>query len=398
VRPQLAIPLIALTSSFFWAREVVSQSLPAAQIHLGLPLPPPPPESVEAGSPAYRFIPNRSPRENARVRAAIVRKLQVWSRRLNALDLQTTQSLPGGLNALRSGSVTGQGSLAERKTLSDNVIAWTRTLSQFQLYSQCGMTDRSQDVELYNGSLGPTSAFVMAHQASTAQIQWNNNLSSIFIGPNQDAGNVSGTRWCTGTLIDDIHLLTAGHCYQPDVNGFRTPIGLGSDGNSHKLSPDELAPLTHVNFNYQIDGATRAVRPEMPYPVVKMVEFELGNLDYAILELGKDTGGELPGAKFPHASSDTTTSSLASATVLTIVQHPGGKPKRIAAGSKISTGPNSITYGDIDTADASSGAGIIDQRGSLIGVHTDPGCTTIGIGSNAGVPLAAISKVSAIIR
>ena len=57
--------------------------------------------------------------------------------------------------------------------------------------SICGVADDSQEVEQYDGTLGVTTAFVAARQSAAAQVQWNDNLATIFTNP----GNVSGVRW-----------------------------------------------------------------------------------------------------------------------------------------------------------------------------------------------------------
>jgi hypothetical protein len=75
------------------------------------------------------------------------------------------------------------------------------------LESQCGAADDSQPVEQYDGTLGVTTAFVNNNQRPVGQLQWNDNLASIYTNP----GNVSGVRWCTGTLITNDLFLTAGH-------------------------------------------------------------------------------------------------------------------------------------------------------------------------------------------
>jgi hypothetical protein len=74
------------------------------------------------------------------------------------------------------------------------------------LESICGATDDSQPVEQYDGTLGVTIVFVNGHQSAVGQIQWNDNLASIYTNP----GDVSGVRWCSGTLISNDLFLSAG--------------------------------------------------------------------------------------------------------------------------------------------------------------------------------------------
>jgi hypothetical protein len=153
----------------------------------------------------------------------------------------------------------------------------------------------------------------------------------------------------------------------------------------------------HVNFNYQIDAATRQVRTPDSFPISKLIEHRQGQLDYAIVELGPNSAGQLPTFRYPAELYDATPVGLAQATALTIIQHPMGSPKRIGAGSQRRISGGQIFYSDIDTYGGSSGSGIIDQRGLLIGVHTNGGCSATG-GENFGVSLQAISQASGLIR
>lgn len=84
------------------------------------------------------------------------------------------------------------------------------------LESICGATDDSQPVEQYGGTLGVTTTFVAAHQSPVGQLQWNNNLAALYTSP----GNVSGVRWCTGTLISNDLFLSAGHCFDQNGGGW----------------------------------------------------------------------------------------------------------------------------------------------------------------------------------
>src|SRR4051794_32506437 len=84
--------------------------------------------------------------------------------------------------------------------------------------NQCGVADDSQPVEQYDGTLGVDINFVNARQGPAGQLQWNNNLATIYTDP----GNVSGARFCSGTLISPDLWLTAGHCFK-EGGGWRFP-------------------------------------------------------------------------------------------------------------------------------------------------------------------------------
>ena len=354
------------------------------------PLPP------EFGDVAkYKFDPRMSAKDRAATRRRIAVALATWTSRLRAYD--TAKLHPNESNAdvlMAAASATG----ASRGSIEEKARVAQQLLDVFDTESLCGPTSNAQDVELYNGNLGPTKEFVSGIQAATVQIQWNDNLQTVFSKPGDDAGNVSGARWCTGTFIGGNRVITAGHCFEQRVSNFRMPTHTNSSGTRQSLSSKDLVSLFHVNFNYQVNGQTRQVRTPSVYPISSLVEFEKGGLDYAIVPLGSGADGQPASASFSALTYSSTTSELEGATSLTVVQHPLGEPKKVSAGSKISIGATKISYSDVDTLDASSGAGIVDQNALLIGVHTDGGCSIRGGGANSGIPLASIRSVSDVIQ
>ena len=187
-------------------------------------------------------------------------------------------------------------------------------------------------------------------------------------------------------------MLTAGHCFdvQQNQNSWISPFKR-ADGRSEFLSPEQLATLQVVNFRYQINGDTGAVRQADVYPIVRLVEHRLGGLDYAIVEVGRNAQGELPSAKYP--PSPVLIRPPLDGEVMAVLQHPQGDPKKIAAGHVKATQASAVYYGDVDTYGGSSGSGVRDSTGAVIGVHTNGGCEAIG-GANRGVTTAAISPVS----
>jgi V8-like Glu-specific endopeptidase len=245
---------------------------------------------------------------------------------------------------------------------------------------------------------------VDTHQRSAAQIQWRSDLLQRFGRPGDDPGNVNGERWCSGTLISADQFLTAGHCFLPDLNGWRTPRRMV--GNALKrLTPPELAPLMVVNFNYQVDGADpkgQRIRVPDTYPIVRLVEHgldpALGNLDYAIIELGRDVRGRHPGDDYRIALLDASQSTLQGLTLVTLIQHPNGYPKKIEAGAGVTLTTSYLEYDDLDTEGGSSGAGAFSQDGRVVGVHVEGGCKASKGEGNKAVTLKAISAQSAIIK
>jgi V8-like Glu-specific endopeptidase len=56
-----------------------------------------------------------------------------------------------------------------------------------------------------------------------------------------------------------------------------------------------------------------------------------------------------------------------------------------------------MTYTDIDTQGGSSGSGVLDVKGRVVGVHVLGGCTENG-GANEAVSLHSIGKVSKVLN
>jgi V8-like Glu-specific endopeptidase len=244
----------------------------------------------------------------------------------------------------------------------------------------CGATDDSQPVEQYNGNLGVTVAFVNANQASVGQLQWNNNLAAIYSSP----GNVSGVRWGTGTLLANNLFLTAGHCFDQTGGGWDRPR---VNGTFNTISPQEIATNMHVNFNFQVDPAGNP-RAEQSFPVVGLVEYRLGNLDFAICRLGGNAAATFGTGRIAATNA-------ATGDTIAIIGHPAGARKRIEAGTVFAIAGNSITYDNIDTLGGNSGSGILRATdGRIVGVHTNGGCNPQGTGQNRGFPIEAIIAAS----
>lgn len=275
-------------------------------------------------------------------------------------------------------------------SLREAIDAVVAAKLEFQIESLCGADD-SQDVELYDGSLGPSKDFVRSNEPMTAQIQWNDNLAAKYAPPEGDPGNVSGARWCTGTLIAEDRFLTAGHCFDRDGGGWVRPKKF-ADGQWTVISEWEIARNMHVNFGYQIDADTHAIRTPTVFPIVELLEHRRGDLDYALVKLGPGADGKLPGNVFGIRQVSANEPALGA--LLTLLQHPGGQPKKIEAGPLSLTADGLLQYNDLDTLGGSSGSGVLNEGGEVVGVHVLGGCTALGAGFNKAVPMTSIMFVS----
>jgi V8-like Glu-specific endopeptidase len=255
--------------------------------------------------------------------------------------------------------------------------------------SQCGATIDWQDVELYDGTLGPSIEFVLDHESPVGQIVWNNNLSTIY----NDPGNVNGVRWCSGTLITDNLFLTAGHCFDVQENdgwGWDFPV---DNQTGDTITSAQAARNMHVSFNYQLD-ATGVLKNEIQVAITALTEYRLGGMDYAIVQLAGN-----PGQTFGVARVSDDVPSLND--LLTIIQHPDGLLKVVEAGNYDGVETSGIwvgdmRYTDLDTRPGSSGSGILNDDGYLIGVHTSGGCGNVN--ANHGLLIDDIAPNSPIIK
>jgi hypothetical protein len=236
----------------------------------------------------------------------------------------------------------------------------------------------SQDVELYDGTFDEVSIdFVSGHQPMVGDLRWKGDLKFRYTNP----GNVNGLRICSGTLIDDNLFLTAGHCITPPSDkGHRVPL---DNVTGLPIGNDERATNMRVEFNYQLDNMGTDRSP-VEFDVVALVEHHHSTLlDYAILQLDGDPGQSFGVA--PVLARDPSPGSS-----ICVIGHPDGVPKRVAAGTAANTVASWIPYRDLNTADGSSGAGILDSpEGPLIGVHIGGNCDKPG-GANFAMRIGAL--------
>jgi V8-like Glu-specific endopeptidase len=214
--------------------------------------------------------------------------------------------------------------------------------------SICGTTNDAQHVNSYNGALGPSVAFVQANKNSKAGL----------------ARTQTGGKFCSGSLISTNLFLTAGHCVSASIVG------------------------QFVSFNFERAANSTQILTQTHVRIAAVVEDDVGGVDYAILRLDGSPGNQF-------GVSPVATADPANGTAITIIGHPSGQPKQIEAGTVAGRrGTNYLTYGNVDTLGGSSGSGVINNSGQIVGVHTNGGCTASG-GSNSGVRIARIRQVSA---
>ncbi len=216
------------------------------------------------------------------------------------------------------------------------------------VYTICGDNDLTP-VNLYEGDLGESVEFV-----------WQRHH---MVGALEDDGD----KYCSGTLIGRDLFLTAGHCVDDGTVG------------------DKVA------FNYERRPDDDGNNTQRKYRVSEVVEDANDDLDYAILRL-EGSPGDLFGWTRIQSTDDEANEPL------TIIQHPSGRKKEVEVGTLMDFDGDYVRYGDIDTQPGSSGSGIINSAGYLVGVHTNGGCTRNDGGSNRGVRMSRIYDASPVIR
>jgi V8-like Glu-specific endopeptidase len=229
------------------------------------------------------------------------------------------------------------------------VIISVFTLHAFaQTKTICG-TNSLQHVSEYNGSKKQPVEFVARHEQAVGAMA----VSSI------------GAKFCSGTLISQNLFLTAAHCINEDIQ-------------SH-----------YVVFNFQKKKGSASLEKQESFKIISVIEKGLGGLDYAILKLSGT-----PGKKYGYALINTKT--VNNGNILTVIQHPKGQVKQVDIGHKTQIG-SYMSYPDLDTEPGSSGSGVLDQNGYLVGVHVRGGCGPTS-GANRATPMISIARLSKTIR
>jgi hypothetical protein len=146
---------------------------------------------------------------------------------------------------------------------------------------------------------------------------------------------------CSGTLVDDRHILTAGHCVDTasDCSEYAWVLGF------HYSAAGTLAPLT-VNDVYRCASV--------------VAYFDDGDVDHAFVRLDRPVTGHTPATMRPRA--------LSVGTPLTLIGHPNGIPMKIDSGGVVTGSASDGRWlsATVDAFSGNSGSGVFDAEGNLV--------------------------------
>ena len=148
---------------------------------------------------------------------------------------------------------------------------------------------------------------------------------------------------CSGTLIDDQYLLTAGHCVD---------------------EPDDCTDAVWLfGFRYVADGTLATLTEDDVYSCSRVLAyFDDGDVDHAVVELDRPVVGHTP------ATVRIEPAGLALGTPLALIGHPNGIPMKIDDGGEVTWTSPAATFlnATLDAFNGNSGSGVFDHTGQLV--------------------------------
>lgn len=214
--------------------------------------------------------------------------------------------------------------------------------------------------------------------------------------------------FCSGTLVGDNIILTAGHCITDEARCADTKFVFGfAVKEKGKAAQTDVKPE-------EVYGCKRIIKRELDKPpspgVLGTIGALIGNLlnstgpDYALIELDRKVANHKPLAVDRDRS-------LSKGDGLFVIGHPVGLPLKVAGDAKVrDASPKSFFMTDLDTFGGNSGSAVFNSKTSLIEgilvrggtdfVKSQAGCTIsyqVGQEDGKGEAVTRISALSAFI-
>lgn len=183
-------------------------------------------------------------------------------------------------------------------------------------------------------------------------LKFNQTLETrLNVCPSEKFAQQSTGAMCSGFLVGEDTLVTAGHCLKM----------LGSMG--YATAEDVCKGFSWV-FNYAVDKRNRDPRigaTNDVYRCKSVVAAELGrNTDFAVIKLDRKVVGRAP-LKFRTAGK------VGNSASLVVIGHPSGIPTKVAAGARVLSNSGKTNFGaSLDTFQGNSGSAVFDAKTGML--------------------------------
>ena len=243
------------------------------------------------------------------------------------------------------------------KAIATFVFTMTLAHAQTGLKVIYGQDNRLDLFEVSNSlhlRLAQSTAAMVAksqiHQTGAeAFLDFNRTLeSSLRVCPNERFAQQPAGSTCSGFLVGEDTLVTAGHCLVLTAQ-----------------TPEAACKRFSWVFNYALTSSSRnpseGLSTQDVYHCKSVVTAQLtDNLDLAVIKLDRKVTGRSP-------LSYRTSGKVSSSAQLVVIGHPSGLPTKVAAGSKVLDNSGSTTFvTNLDTFQGNSGSAVFDATTGML--------------------------------
>lgn len=213
-------------------------------------------------------------------------------------------------------------------------------------------------------SIGPFSEELLRRvRSATGVLHFNSDTPT----------SVQQRRYGSAVMIAPRFALTAAHNLDPNIV-LGTPVtGINS--------PSDMCRWTHFDLGFVQPNGTDPVplvngHEGQSYACVRVVSYAPGGLDVAVVQLSGT-----PGITWGYLPVATDTARIGRPVLL--VGTPAGLALQASTGRLLGVENETLFY-DADTVGGFSGSGIVDERGTVIGVHRAGNCTDADTDASRG--------------